>query len=464
MKTKTMLTFAIGCLLCMLPISAQELSLTPQGGEVSLPSKTEPCLTESERSSIKHMLEENIASLAAEGRLLAEPGKGTHPLFDWPVAQASGFEYGSVWGISNYLDQNTAFPNQITDYNCGSRSYDTASGYNHQGYDIYTWPFWWKQMELNQAINIAAADGQIIGKVDGSFDRNCDFNSDPANAVFLQHSDGSITWYLHMKNGALTSKGVGESVTQGEFLGVIGSSGSSTGPHLHFETYDSNSNLIDPNVGPCNSLNSDTWWNNQKPYNNPNVNAALTHSAPPQFQACPETEITNESNHFASGDLALFAIYLVDQEAGTSTHLKITRPNGTVFQEWDFSLVDNFQLSYWYWEFVVDMEGEWTWEATYNGSTTSHTFSVGTLDVEANELEALVVYPNPTSGEIHFSLGTTQAETKISITNMLGQVISENTYSNTSQVTMPLEGASGLYFATIQSENGATKTVKIIKQ
>src|SRR5690606_2616679 len=209
--------------------------------------------------------------------------------------------YNDVWSISNHVDHNAAFPNQIQDYNCGNRTYDTAQGYNHKGVDIFTWPFTWHQFQNNHSWVIAAAPGIIIGKNDGNYDMSCNFNNNNWNAVYVQHSDGSVSWYGHLKNGSLTTKNIGASVSAGEYLGVIGSSGNSTGPHLHFEVYNNTNQLVDTYSGTCNTWtsSSDSWWQNQKSYQDPKINAVLTHSAPPVFPTCPSVETPNMKDVFS---------------------------------------------------------------------------------------------------------------------------------------------------------------------
>jgi murein DD-endopeptidase MepM/ murein hydrolase activator NlpD len=101
------------------------------------------------------------------------------------------------------------------------------------------------------------------------------------NIVVLRHSDGTVSMYGHLKLNSLTTKAVGETVTQGEFLGVIGSSGQSQGPHLHFEVYNADNQLQDPYQGPCNLMNNFSYWLDQPAYRDSSINKLMTHSAQP---------------------------------------------------------------------------------------------------------------------------------------------------------------------------------------
>ena len=54
------------------------------------------------------------------------------------------------------------------------------------------------------------------------------------NSVFIEHGDGWISAYGHLSALAVSS---GETITQGQLIGYIGSTGNSTGPHLHLALY-----------------------------------------------------------------------------------------------------------------------------------------------------------------------------------------------------------------------------------
>jgi murein DD-endopeptidase MepM/ murein hydrolase activator NlpD len=70
--------------------------------------------------------------------------------------------------------------------------------------------------------------------------KNCDKDGSPKVMgcgwyVDIQHAGGIVTRYCHMVTKPYVK--VGQKVSRGEVLGRVGSSGNSSGPHLHFEVH-----------------------------------------------------------------------------------------------------------------------------------------------------------------------------------------------------------------------------------
>ncbi len=356
------------------------LQRIPDGGG-TLPRATEPCLSPSSRLRIQSVLAGNRALLRERGLL---GGRGASPLFIWPLTTAPGFSGRSYWAITNFLDHDPDYPDLLEDYMGGMRTYDTTGGYNHRGTDYFLWPFSWQLMDSDTVLVVAAAAGTIIGKDDGYPDRNCTFPSPNPNwnAVYVEHADGSVAWYGHLKAGTLIDMPVGSTVDAGDVLGVVGSSGNSSGPHLHFEVYDNNDNLIDPYTGPFNDLNAESWWLDQHAYYAPFLIRAMTHNDPPAINGwCPEDEIINQANHFQPGDRIYFSIWARDQLADAPFDLELVQPDGAQYTSWQFSGdVPHLSASWWYWYFDFPdwaPVGVWQFRATFAGDTAVHHFAVG---------------------------------------------------------------------------------------
>lgn len=376
--------FGLGCALVLgllaRPVASQTEPARPVasgGGEVVLPHDDR--MDDSERARIEAMIAGNVERLAAEGRLPAARA-ATQVTLGWPLAGRDGFSDPGYHAVTSFVDHQAAFPNQVNDYACGGRSYDTHSGYNHQGTDFYLWPFAWNKVAAGDVEIVAAAAGVIVGRDEGNPDQSCSFNGNRWNAVYVRHADGSIAWYGHMKRGSVTTKGIGATVAAGEYLGQVGSSGNSTGPHLHFELY-ADGRLVDPYTGSCNPLDSGSRWASQPNYYDSAINKLMTGTAPFAWGTCPAPDITNEAVQFQPGDRITFTAFLRDQVDTLPALYRIVAPDGAVFAQWEQRAAKpHYTLSYWWWsyDFPAGVKtGTWRFEATFNGRSYAHEFFVG---------------------------------------------------------------------------------------
>jgi murein DD-endopeptidase MepM/ murein hydrolase activator NlpD len=79
------------------------------------------------------------------------------------------------------------------------------------------------------------------GVITGSFrDSNCNSNVTPGcdgsgNWVHIRHEDGTVAAYLHMQFHSVPVFTVGQSIAQGDTIGLVGNTGSSSAPHVHVD-------------------------------------------------------------------------------------------------------------------------------------------------------------------------------------------------------------------------------------
>ena len=96
---------------------------------------------------------------------------------------------------------------------------------NHKGNDI-------GRVGYTSSIYAAKSGTVIVSEYHKSY----------GNYVVVSHGSGNTTLYAHMSKRLVN---VGQYVNQGDVLGITGSTGNSTGPHLHFEVTE-NGSRIDP--------------------------------------------------------------------------------------------------------------------------------------------------------------------------------------------------------------------------
>ncbi|MFF5179556.1 M23 family metallopeptidase [Micromonospora sp. NPDC000316] len=97
---------------------------------------------------------------------------------------------------------------------------------------------------LHAGIDLALPSGTPIhAAAAGTVTQAGDASDGYGNSVFIDHGNGYLTHYAHQSRIAVT---VGQKVKAGQVIGYEGSTGDSTGPHLHFEVHQGMWNQIDP--------------------------------------------------------------------------------------------------------------------------------------------------------------------------------------------------------------------------
>ena len=143
--------------------------------------------------------------------------------------------------FQNYVDHDPS--DKARDYRCGGRSYD-----GHDGTDIRI-----RNLEIQrQGVEVlAAAPGRVIGGRNDMEDVSVKTvgkatiaGKECGNGVVLEHEGGWRTQYCHMAKGSVRVK-VGDQMTAGQPIGLVGLSGDTEFFHLHF-TVRHHNKIVDP--------------------------------------------------------------------------------------------------------------------------------------------------------------------------------------------------------------------------
>jgi len=99
--------------------------------------------------------------------------------------------------------------------------------------------------ELHRGADITAPGGTPIMAARSGVVLGSTYGSSYGNYVTIAHSDGTRSLYAHMSSRAISP---GSTVSAGQVIGYVGSTGSATGNHLHFEiwTNSSSSSCVNP--------------------------------------------------------------------------------------------------------------------------------------------------------------------------------------------------------------------------
>ncbi|MCI2113594.1 MAG: peptidoglycan DD-metalloendopeptidase family protein [Ruminococcus sp.] len=249
-------------------ISEQKTALEEDKSELE---KQEASLEE-DQSELNELLEENEETLrnlytsnsnaksalenaAIESEEIESQIKAYYQEQQEKAAQQSNNSSSSS-SSSNNSSSNNSSSNSGSDSSSSQPSTPSVTPPTTSG---YTWPcpgFYYLSSEWNEdrgsynhgAIDIAgsgimgapvvaAESGTVIASYNGcphNWGKNgsCGCGGGYGNYVFIDHGNGKMTVYGHFSNVIVST---GQTVTKGQTIGYVGSTGNSTGPHLHFE-------------------------------------------------------------------------------------------------------------------------------------------------------------------------------------------------------------------------------------
>jgi murein DD-endopeptidase MepM/ murein hydrolase activator NlpD len=144
------------------------------------------------------------------------------------------YTYYATWGsLTATNDNNYVYSLPFS----SGESYPVSQGfhgaYSHTGGDSFAIDF-----KMDPGTHVCAArGGVVVGSRDdssiGGPDKKYEWD---ANYILIKHSDGTYGHYVHLQKGGNRVK-VGDIVKPGDWIGLSGNTGHTTGPHLHFAVF-----------------------------------------------------------------------------------------------------------------------------------------------------------------------------------------------------------------------------------
>lgn len=155
---------------------------------------------------------------------------------------------------ANNSNNNSSSNSSANNGDTSSTDYSGGYIWPVPGYTRITSPFGYRNCpyhgrELHGGCDIPAAYGTPIKAAKSGVVVISTYGSSYGNYVAIAHGDGSRTMYAHMSSRAVS---VGTTVSQGQVIGYVGSTGNSTGNHLHLELWTSSSSSS--RVNPLNYI------------------------------------------------------------------------------------------------------------------------------------------------------------------------------------------------------------------
>ena len=183
--------------------------------------------TEKAKQDLQRQIDQKVAQMEAERKAAEEAAR--------KAAEEAERQRQQQQQQQQQTPSTPAAPSTpSTSYTTGTGSMIWPAPDSHQinspfGYRIH--PIYGTS-KFHSGVDINAGYGTSILAADSGTVILAGWNGGYGNCVVISHGNGVSTLYGHMSSIAVSS---GQSVSQGQVIGYVGSTGNSTGPHLHWE-------------------------------------------------------------------------------------------------------------------------------------------------------------------------------------------------------------------------------------
>lgn len=274
---------------------------------------------------------------------------------------------GQDFFIIHYPDHGGG--DTLRDAFCGQKTYN-----GHKGTDMALSGF--GSMDTGVYI-YAVADGRVVRAVDWNYDRNkhlIEGTHTKWNFVEIQHGGGIGAYYGHMRKGSAMVR-TGDSVREGQPIGMVGSSGYSDFPHLHFEVWNEKGQTIDPFKGSCFGRPF-SYWKEQPDYDTSVVamNAGFVPYIP-QVDTLMEGYLVRDEFGMYEDPVICFWAYMHGLRKGSAMRIEWYNPKRKLYHTYNWKWERNNWYNYtWSWIKTPTIEGKWLAVLYVNGEPVANRY------------------------------------------------------------------------------------------
>jgi hypothetical protein len=341
----------LAALVALTPARTQAQSVFGGGAPAEPPGD---CIPPAQRARI----EANIAAYhAAHGGTPIGTQAGPTPYPFFPHA-------GNLWDelfLYNFVDLDPT--SGILDWDGTDWTYD-----GHRGIDSQLRTF--DEQDIGVPV-FAALDGTVVDAHDGEFDKNVKWEPMTANYVILWHGGTHYSWYFHLRRASVAVT-IGQQVKAGTQIGLTGSSGFSSWPHLHFESH-YNGQAYEPFAGPARP--GPSYWVHQTTIPR-DLSLEAVNVSDAVFNAFPGLPYDYpRKGTFVAGSTQYVGIWILlhNLPLGDTWRVRYLRPDGSVAYDTGTGVFNNPVYWRWAWWWLyssvnLNVTGTWKVELRINGN------------------------------------------------------------------------------------------------